>query len=68
MTRFLRAPAVYNIPVPVPEPGELQIRVAYVALNPTDRMYRLLLPANNNEKNFKAIISPALIIIVYFSN
>ena len=36
MTRFLRAPAVYNIPLPVPEPGELQIKVAYVSLNPTD--------------------------------
>ncbi len=36
MTRFLRAPALYNISVPSPEPGELQIKVAYVSLNPTD--------------------------------
>ena len=36
MTRFLRAPALYTISVPNPEPGELQIKVAYVSLNPTD--------------------------------
>ena len=42
MTRFLRAPAVYqHISVPAPEASELQIKVAYVALNPTDRMYSL---------------------------
>ena len=41
MTRFLRAPAIYNISVPAPEPGELQIKVAYVSLNPTDCKYLL---------------------------
>ncbi len=36
LTRFLRAPGVYSIPVPSPGPGELQIKVAYASLNPTD--------------------------------
>ncbi|MCJ1246727.1 hypothetical protein MMC30_003936 [Trapelia coarctata] len=36
MTRFLRSPALSEIPIPQPEPGELLIKVAYVALNPTD--------------------------------
>lgn len=41
MTRFLRAPGLYSIAVPDPGPGELQIKVAYVSLNPTDCMYIL---------------------------
>lgn len=36
MTRFLRAPGLFDISVPKPGPGELQIKVAYVSLNPTD--------------------------------
>ncbi|KAL8645113.1 MAG: hypothetical protein Q9210_006887 [Variospora velana] len=36
LTRFLRAPGVYNISTPNPGPGELQIKVAYASLNPTD--------------------------------
>lgn len=36
MTRFLRAPALFDISVPNLGPGELQIKVAYISLNPTD--------------------------------
>ena len=43
MTRFLRAPALSNISVPQPEPGELQVKVAYVSLNPTDCVLHLIL-------------------------
>jgi NADPH:quinone reductase-like Zn-dependent oxidoreductase len=36
MTRILRGPGLTSVQVPKPEPGELQIKVAYVSLNPTD--------------------------------
>ena len=36
MTRFLRSPCLYKIPIPKPKPTELLIKVAYVSLNPTD--------------------------------
>lgn len=36
MTRFLRSPVLSTIQTPIPEPGELQINVAYVSLYPTD--------------------------------
>ena len=39
MTRFLRSPTLSEIPIPKPEPNELFIKVAYVALNPTDRTW-----------------------------
>lgn len=43
MTRFLRAPGLSNISVPQPEPGELQVKVAYVSLNPTDCVFHPIL-------------------------
>ena len=36
MSRFLRGPSVATIAVAKPEPDELLIKVAFVALNPTD--------------------------------
>lgn len=41
MTRFLRSPGLYNVSVPSPGPSELQIKVAYVSLNPTDCTFSL---------------------------
>ena len=41
VTRFLRSPALSTLRVPTPEPGELLIKVAFVALNPTDCMYTI---------------------------
>lgn len=36
VSRFLRSPVLSRIPVPQPETDELLIKVAYVAINPTD--------------------------------
>ena len=54
MPRFLRAPAIYNISGPAPDPGELEIKVAYVSLDPADCMYPL---------NVKLLTHAALMVI-----
>lgn len=41
MTRFLRSPALSTIPLPIPGPTEILVKVAYVSLNPTDRSHSL---------------------------
>lgn len=38
MTRFLRSPALYTIAIPTPTATEILVKVAYVSLNPTDRL------------------------------
>ena len=42
MTRFLRSPVFYTIPIPKPEANELLVKVAYVSLNPTDCSFSFL--------------------------